>query len=188
MRSVLVETVGESYEAELAVLALSRAAGVGRGRHRGAGVGRPERRSPCSRTAASMSTLEVVAGRRPPPANHTPGCAALGSRRGSPVIAWLLVPAAVAASLSGVRWLRVAQREHYLAGSATRFAIRWWRVPPANPVLLVIGMAAGIAGFWWPAAGIGAMLAGGDRPVGPRACAAGPRLCGGPLGCAVWPH
>ena len=82
------------------------------------------------------------------------------------MIVWLLVPAAVAAALSAVRWLRVAQREHYLAGSATRFAIRWWRVPPANPVLLVIGLAAGFAGFWWPAAGIGAMLVGGVGPLG----------------------
>ncbi|HEX2367769.1 MAG TPA: UDP-N-acetylmuramoyl-tripeptide--D-alanyl-D-alanine ligase [Acidimicrobiia bacterium] len=82
------------------------------------------------------------------------------------MIAWLLVPAAVGAVLSAVRWLRVAQREHYLAGSATRFAIRWWRVPPVNLVLFVIGMSAGIAGFWWPAAGIGAMLAAAIGPVG----------------------
>ncbi len=82
------------------------------------------------------------------------------------MIAWLLVPAAAGAVLSAARWLRVAQREHYLAGSATRFAIRWWRVPPVNLVLFVIGMSAGIAGFWWPAAGIGAMLAGAIGPVG----------------------
>jgi UDP-N-acetylmuramoyl-tripeptide--D-alanyl-D-alanine ligase len=31
-----------------------------------------------------------------------------------------------AAALAGLRWLRVAQREHYLAGSVTRFALRWW--------------------------------------------------------------
>jgi UDP-N-acetylmuramoyl-tripeptide--D-alanyl-D-alanine ligase len=82
------------------------------------------------------------------------------------MIAWLLVAAAVVAVLSAVRWLRVAQREHYLAGSATRFAVRWWRVPPLNPVLLVVGVSAGIAGFWWQAAGIGAMLAGAIGPVG----------------------
>ena len=27
-----------------------------------------------------------------------------------------------------MRWLRVGQREHYLAGSVTRFAFRWWRL------------------------------------------------------------
>ena len=32
--------------------------------------------------------------------------------------------------LAGVRWLRVAQREHYLPGSVTRFAFRWWRLGP----------------------------------------------------------
>jgi UDP-N-acetylmuramoyl-tripeptide--D-alanyl-D-alanine ligase len=31
-----------------------------------------------------------------------------------------------AAALAGLRWLRVAQREHYLPGSCTRFAGRWW--------------------------------------------------------------
>jgi UDP-N-acetylmuramoyl-tripeptide--D-alanyl-D-alanine ligase len=34
--------------------------------------------------------------------------------------------AAASSALAGVRWLRVAQREHYLAGSVTRFALRWW--------------------------------------------------------------
>jgi UDP-N-acetylmuramoyl-tripeptide--D-alanyl-D-alanine ligase len=38
-----------------------------------------------------------------------------------------VVAAALASSaLAGLRWLRVAQREHYLAGSVTRFAARWW--------------------------------------------------------------
>ena len=37
-----------------------------------------------------------------------------------------VVACLVATALAGLRWLRVAQREHYLAGSVTRFAIRWW--------------------------------------------------------------
>ena len=28
--------------------------------------------------------------------------------------------------LAYLRWLRVAQREHYLPGSTSRFARRWW--------------------------------------------------------------
>ena len=32
----------------------------------------------------------------------------------------------VATGLAGLRWLRVAQREHYLPGSCCRFALRWW--------------------------------------------------------------
>ena len=165
MRSVLVEAVGESYEAEL-VAELPRSAGVGRGRHRGAGVGRPERRRHAGGRGIDV-TLEVVPGAGHHLADNPSGGAPLDSRRSPPVIAWLLVPAAAGAVLSAACWLRVAQREHYLAGSATRFAIRWWRVPPVNLVLFVIGISAGIAAFWWPAAGIGAMLAGAIGPVGP---------------------
>jgi UDP-N-acetylmuramoyl-tripeptide--D-alanyl-D-alanine ligase len=45
----------------------------------------------------------------------------------------------VATGLAGIRWLRVAQREHYLAGSVTRFAVRWWWGLGFNR-LLVIGI------------------------------------------------
>ena len=41
------------------------------------------------------------------------------------------------AAMAGVRWLRVAQREHYLAGSVSRFALRWWRQGPN----VVLGLA-----------------------------------------------
>ena len=50
-----------------------------------------------------------------------------------------LVACAVATGLAGLRWLRVAQREHYLAGSCTRFAIRWWFGLGFN-TLLAIGV------------------------------------------------
>ena len=40
----------------------------------------------------------------------------------------------VVALLDAVRWLRVAQREHYIAGSVTRFAARWWRVGIGLPL------------------------------------------------------
>ncbi len=36
-----------------------------------------------------------------------------------------------------LRWLRVAQREHYLAGAAARFGWRWWASAPLN-----LGLAA----------------------------------------------
>ncbi len=35
-----------------------------------------------------------------------------------------------AAGLAGIRWVRVAQREHYLPGSVNRFARRWWSIGP----------------------------------------------------------
>lgn len=37
-----------------------------------------------------------------------------------------IVACIVATALAALRWLRVAQREHYLAGAVTTFAIRWW--------------------------------------------------------------
>ncbi|HUR78753.1 MAG TPA: Mur ligase family protein [Acidimicrobiales bacterium] len=40
----------------------------------------------------------------------------------------------ILALADAMRWLRVAQREHYLAGSVTRFARRWWRVGVGLPV------------------------------------------------------
>jgi len=51
----------------------------------------------------------------------------------------------VATVLADLRWLRVAQREHYLAGSASRFAWRWWSVDVRNAALgtvAVIGVGA----------------------------------------------
>lgn len=63
----------------------------------------------------------------------------------------------VAAALAGVRWLRVAQREHYAPGSVTRFAGRWWGRDPNwilaaqvilcvlfSPVILPLGISAAL--------------------------------------------
>ena len=54
-----------------------------------------------------------------------------------------LVACAVATALAGLRWLRVAQREHYLVGSCTRFAIRWWFGLGFN-TLLAVGAPSGV--------------------------------------------
>lgn len=66
----------------------------------------------------------------------------------------LAVACLVAAVPSGLRWLRVAQREHYLAGSATRFAARWWGAGQANRLLLVAGLAGLLGSIWSPVAGL----------------------------------
>lgn len=42
------------------------------------------------------------------------------------MIWWLVGACALAAVPAGLRWLRVAQREHYLPGEVTRFSARWW--------------------------------------------------------------
>lgn len=55
-----------------------------------------------------------------------------------------------AAGLGTLRWLRVAQREHYLPGSVTRFAFRWWRLDAFNVALVVAAVAGAAAAFAWP--------------------------------------
>ena len=64
---------------------------------------------------------------------------------------WALVAAAVIASIpAGLRWLRIAQREHYLAPSATRFAWRWWVTGDRNPLLALVAVI-GVVGSLWSA-------------------------------------
>jgi UDP-N-acetylmuramoyl-tripeptide--D-alanyl-D-alanine ligase len=61
----------------------------------------------------------------------------------------------VGAVLGGsLRWLRIAQREHYLPGSVSRFAIRWWRSRPANIALgaILIGSTGAAWVGWWQSA------------------------------------
>jgi len=50
-----------------------------------------------------------------------------------------------AAAIALLRWVRVAQREHYLAGSGVTAAWRWIRVRPPNGLLAALA-AAGIGG------------------------------------------
>lgn len=73
-----------------------------------------------------------------------------------------------AAALGGSpRWLRLAQREHYIAGSATRFAVRWWLSRPQNRALgaaLVVSAGAAWAGWWEACAAAGALSLSG--PLG----------------------
>ncbi len=65
---------------------------------------------------------------------------------------WVLVAVCAAAAVpAGLRWLRIAQREHYLAPSVTRFAIRWWGNGPINlslSVLSVIGVVGSSFALW----------------------------------------
>lgn len=64
-----------------------------------------------------------------------------------------------------LRWLRVAQREHYLAGSVGRFGWRWWSLTPISLTFGLIGAAAGLATLvWLPAGFITAAVAAGGPP------------------------
>jgi UDP-N-acetylmuramoyl-tripeptide--D-alanyl-D-alanine ligase len=57
----------------------------------------------------------------------------------------VLFAAVLGAGVASVRWLRIAQREHYLPPAVTRFAWRWWNTSTVNQVLgaaAVLGVAA----------------------------------------------
>lgn len=82
-------------------------------------------------------------------------------------MSWWAVALGLAASVPAVlRWLRVAQREHYLAGSVSRFAVRWWSVPPWNPLILIAGFAGALVAVWFPPAGVLVAVVGAVGPVG----------------------
>ena len=77
-----------------------------------------------------------------------------------------LVACFVASLFSSTRWLRVAQREHYLAWSASRFALRWWRLGVVNPLLFVMAVIVVVASAWFPFACLVAALVVCIGPVG----------------------
>ena len=74
-----------------------------------------------------------------------------------------VVAAVVCADL---RWLRVAQREHYLPGAATRFGWRWWTATPANTCLFLLALGGTAASVAVPAAGFATAVAGVIGPLG----------------------
>ncbi len=73
---------------------------------------------------------------------------------------------ALASGAALVRFLRVAQREHYLAGSATRFALRWWRLLWLNAGLTLLACAGAGASFATPPGAIATAVCIGVGPVG----------------------
>ena len=63
------------------------------------------------------------------------------------------IVAMAAVIISSVRWLRVAQREHYIPGYTLRFALRWFldRHRIINPALGAVALLAGLVGVARPA-------------------------------------
>jgi UDP-N-acetylmuramoyl-tripeptide--D-alanyl-D-alanine ligase len=53
----------------------------------------------------------------------------------------------VAAVVASPRWLRIAQREHYLPRSVTRFAVRWWSAGRVNVLLAIGAVTAALSAF-----------------------------------------
>ncbi|HEX2038126.1 MAG TPA: UDP-N-acetylmuramoyl-tripeptide--D-alanyl-D-alanine ligase [Acidimicrobiales bacterium] len=78
----------------------------------------------------------------------------------------LAVAVALAATgAAGLRWLRVAQREHYLPGSVTRFALRWWGLG-ANRLLALAAVLGVLFCRRSPLAGVVGSLAVATGPFG----------------------
>jgi UDP-N-acetylmuramoyl-tripeptide--D-alanyl-D-alanine ligase len=61
---------------------------------------------------------------------------------------------AVAAVVMAPRWLRVAQREHYIAPSVSRFAARWWSSTSLNLAIAVGATTSALSAFSLPAMAI----------------------------------
>lgn len=65
-----------------------------------------------------------------------------------------------------IRWLRVAQREHYLGGAGTRFWWRWWTSTPVNVALALLSVAGAAVSVIEPVAAVTTAVAVGMGPVG----------------------
>jgi UDP-N-acetylmuramoyl-tripeptide--D-alanyl-D-alanine ligase len=65
-----------------------------------------------------------------------------------------------AVAAGALRWLRVAQREHYIAGSCTAVALRWLRVRPASLWGLLVALGAWAVAAVAGLAGVDGLAAG----------------------------
>jgi UDP-N-acetylmuramoyl-tripeptide--D-alanyl-D-alanine ligase len=52
-----------------------------------------------------------------------------------------------ASVVAAPRWLRIAQREHYLPRAVSRFAIRWWSAGQVNLLLAIGAVTASLSAF-----------------------------------------
>lgn len=59
--------------------------------------------------------------------------------------------------VASLRWLRVAQREHYIPGSVAEFAVRWWTVHWGNLVLLACFVGLAVLSIAHPLWGVAAL-------------------------------
>ena len=76
------------------------------------------------------------------------------------VAAWGVYAAcALALVPAGARWLRVAQREHYLADAVSRFALRWWAGEPVDVALGTVALAGVVLSGLWPLAALATLAA-----------------------------
>jgi UDP-N-acetylmuramoyl-tripeptide--D-alanyl-D-alanine ligase len=79
----------------------------------------------------------------------------------------VVATALAGSALAGLRWLRVAQREHYLAGSVTRFAVRWWwGAIGFNRLLAMMAILGFLVSLSFAPAGLAPALVVAVGPVG----------------------
>ncbi len=79
---------------------------------------------------------------------------------------WAVILGCGAASVpAGLRWLRIAQREHYLAPVVSRFSVRWWTAGYVNRALAAAAILAAAAEWWWTGVGLITVAIEGYGPV-----------------------
>jgi UDP-N-acetylmuramoyl-tripeptide--D-alanyl-D-alanine ligase len=81
-----------------------------------------------------------------PPA---PTTSILATTGGHGLRAAVVAACVVATIVAGARWLRVAQREHYLFDAASRFALRWWTGRAVNAAGLLVAVAGLVLAWRW---------------------------------------
>jgi UDP-N-acetylmuramoyl-tripeptide--D-alanyl-D-alanine ligase len=74
--------------------------------------------------------------------------------------------ASAALVLAAIRWLRVAQREHYIAVSVIDFFFRWWTCRWENLAGVLVATGAAIASIFWLPAGFITAAVVGAGPLG----------------------
>ncbi|MGH2685418.1 MAG: Mur ligase family protein [Actinomycetota bacterium] len=80
---------------------------------------------------------------------------------------WVVLAAAVLAwQPYCYRLLRIAQREHYIAGSVSRFALRWWTSTVLNRGLVAVAVVAAVLTWFSPAVGLVAAAVVAVGPLG----------------------
>jgi UDP-N-acetylmuramoyl-tripeptide--D-alanyl-D-alanine ligase len=68
--------------------------------------------------------------------------------------------------VAGTRWLRVAQREHYVVDAVTRFALRWWTGVPVNLAGVGIAVVGLLLSSHWPAFALATAAVVAIGPIG----------------------
>jgi UDP-N-acetylmuramoyl-tripeptide--D-alanyl-D-alanine ligase len=81
--------------------------------------------------------------------------------------AWILLCVSVVAIIcADLRWLRVAQREHYMPGATARFGWRWWVSTPVNVALAVVAVLGAAAATLVPLGELSTAVVVAAGPVG----------------------